>query len=66
MNNYIIIGQYLMNIIIYSIIITNKYKNDKHIHYELEKTKKYLQAYIKNKNIKTTTCRNPSKNKRRR
>ncbi|MBR3362460.1 MAG: hypothetical protein IKG40_00875 [Bacilli bacterium] len=52
MNNYIIIGQYLMNIIIYSVIITNKYKNDKHIHYELEKTKKYLQAYIKNKNIK--------------
>ena len=46
MNNYILLLEYLINIILYSAIFTNKYKERKQIHYELQKTKKYLKAHI--------------------
>ena len=51
MNNYILIGEYLVNIILCSLIFANKYKEQKQIHYELEKTKNYLKAYIKKGSI---------------
>ena len=51
MNNYILVGEYLINIILYSVIFTNKYKKRKQIHYELQKTKKYLKAYIQKETI---------------
>lgn len=51
MNNYIIIGEYLVNIVLCSLIFTNKYKKLKETHLELEKTKKYLKAYIKKNDI---------------
>ena len=51
MNNYIIIGKYLVNIVLCSLIFTNKYKKLKETHLELEKTKKYLKAYIKKNDI---------------
>ena len=40
MNNYIIIGEYLVNIVLCSLIFTNKYKKLKETHLELQKTKK--------------------------
>lgn len=51
MINYIIVGEYLVNIILCSILFTNKYKKQVETHLELEKTKEYLKAYMKKENI---------------
>lgn len=55
MNNYIILGQLFFSTLLYSAILKNEYIKYRDTHYELEKTKKYLEAYIKKENIKKPT-----------